>query len=266
MKFLFLYLLLFTTKLWGQALSHRYQHDYFLKRSPCGGKQESELSAIRFSFEHRNLRASRPIILNVSEQSSGFTQTLIFNTQNWFYPSFNGHHEFQPLTCSRETCRAEFFVFLSESVLAKTDWFYRLVFFDDKAFHEKLAEASLGLRNKFEKNPKAFFKETKVVVEENALVATVELARLRKLISDGYDVLLMWQLKDTADQQQYREVSVHLDGPASLAKLSDGTWRTALPTKPLSYVGFLVYARKDDQAYESKIEVRNSRDSFYNCQ
>lgn len=250
----------------AQSIGHRYQHDYFQKLNGCGTKTESELRAVRFSFEHKNLKLGRTLIANVHEQFSGFAQTLIHNGQNWFYPSFNGHHEFQRLSCGAQSCRAEFFVFLSELALAKPDWLFRLTFFDDGAFHSKVAEASLSLHNPFQQAPDVLFKDTKVTVRPEALVATVDTKKLKRLLKDGHSVLLMWQLKQSREQHQYDEVVKQFAGPAAVDELKAGSWTLPKPTAGLSYIGFLVYVTKNDQAYESKVEVRNQRDSFYLCQ
>lgn len=227
---------------------------------------ESQLFAIRFSVEHQSIKPTKSLIVSVAEQFSGFAQSIVYNTKNWFYPSFGGHHEFQSLSCTQGRCRAEFFVFLSDLALKKSDWFFRLEFYDTGEFHSKLFEANLSLPNRFQRSEDLIFRDTKVSVSSQSLTAAIDPKRLERFLARGYSVHLMWQLKDRKDQQQYREVSMHLDGLADLAKLRSGIWSTQLPTKSLSYVGFLVFVSKDDQAYESKVEVRNSRDSFYNCQ
>lgn len=266
MKWLLIGLLLWPGISEGQDLEHRFQHDYFRKENACGGKLESQLQALWFSFEHPALKARASLIANVTEQASGFTQTLIYNTKNWFYPSFNGHHEFHPVDCDKRTCRAEFFVFLSELALAKPDWVFRLSVFDDGAFHAKIAEATLAVHNRFEKSPDAFLKETRLSVSADALVAELDTPKLRRLLTEGFRLRLIWQVKNTSDQQKFTEISKVLAAPKDVDALTGGRWQVPMKTKSLRYVGFLVYASKADAAFESKIEVRNERDSFYRCQ
>ncbi|MFP5459618.1 MAG: hypothetical protein ACLGG7_12850 [Bacteriovoracia bacterium] len=266
MKWLYTGFFLLSSTLWGQEIGHRFQHDYFQKLSSCGKKTESQLHALRLSLEHKGIKPSRPMVVNVFEQFSGFNQTLFFNSKNWFYPSFNGHHEFQGINCSSGTCRAEFFVFLSDLALSKPDWLYRLAFFDMGDFHAKIAEASLSLHNHFQRSEDMILRDIKVELAPDSLAATVNTKKLQRLMERGYSVLLMWQLKTTMDQQRYDEITKKFESPAELQKLVGGTWRVPRQTSSLSYVGFLVYVTKLDQAYESKVEVRNRRDHFYNCQ
>lgn len=266
MKWFYSSLLFLSVSVCGQEVGHRFQHDYFQKLNSCGKKAESQLYALRFSFEHKNIRSSQPMILNVTEQISGFTQSLVYNTKNWFYPSFNGHHEFQGITCSKGACRTEFFVFLTDLALAKPDWLFRLTFFDAGDFHSKLAEAHLSLHNQFRQSEETILKDLKVSVAADSLAATVNTSKLQRLIEQGYDVLLMWQLKTAKDQQKYEEITKRFETPKDLAQLAGGVWKVPRQTKPLTYVGFLVYATKLDQAHESKVEIRNNRDRFYDCQ
>lgn len=261
-------ILLLSTSVWGSnelKASYRLQRDLFIKSNACNQSIPSYLSVLSLEFDVPKQSLKRNWIVGVNEENSRFHQTIVYNGKNWFYPIWSsGHKEYGLPECEGKTCSVHFFVFLNDQMMKIKDWFFQVNIFK-QADYAKIYDSRIYVENEFLKDTsKMFFEDLKLEYKPSKVVAKIDKAKVKELLQANYNVKFILQSRTSKNQQQYTEKTFVMT-PSDPWLKGQELFTINEDLKDLTYLGFLIYVTKGNLAFETKIEVMNKNDSFYNC-
>jgi hypothetical protein len=263
-----LFILVLTSSAWASSelkSTYRLQRDLYIKSNACQQSIPSYLNVLSLEFDVPKQSLNQKWIVGIHEQNSRFNQTIIFNGKTWFYPIWtSGHKEYGLPECEGQSCSVHFFVFLNDQMLKIKDWYFQVNIFNQKDY-SKIYNTHVYVDNKFlEDTSKMFFEDLKLEYKSGKAVAKIDKDKVKSLLSSNYKVKFILQSRTSQNQQQYTEKTVVMTPDHPWLKNQE-LFSINEDLKELTYLGFLIYVTKDNLAFETKIEIMNKNDAFYNC-
>ncbi|MFP5387158.1 MAG: hypothetical protein ACLGHN_13850 [Bacteriovoracia bacterium] len=243
----------------------RLQKDFYLKKNACNKTLSNYLNTISFKLDFPKGTMPKNYIIGVVEKNSKFSQTIFFNGVNWFYPTWQGHTEYRLPDCTRAGCEARFFVFLTELPIRYQSWSFDVSVFDTTKKNERVLQKNYPVENVFMQSGYEHFETLDLKHIKNNLKAKVDKEKVKKLLAENYQVQFIFQWRENKDQQQYSEEAHLLKPDHKWLTNENQEFKMTKKLKNPTYLGFMVYVTKNNRAYESKVEVLNQNDSFYDC-
>lgn len=265
-----LFLIIWSPLLANSAnLNVRFQKDLFIQRNKCGEKRKSLNSAIFLSFDEKKEILRKKILFYLAESNIGFEQVAIFNQKNFFYPGQfgpEGHREYELPYCPNKspTCQVGFFVFDRKNKLQGKNVNFDLKLFDIDSDHKLLNSLSSNIAATVpdsSNNESYLFEDTQLELIDKTYYAWANKDKVRSLLKDNYEVELFFHWRKNVIQQQYSEQKVDL-----MKWLESKDEKIKFINQPqLTYLSFLVFVKKNERSYETKIEILNQKEIFYSC-
>lgn len=275
-------ILLFPILVFGQSLplddkpELRFQRDLYIQKNKCDQKIISRLNAIHFRFRLDKKITAKPIIIQVNEASMQMKQTLFYTGEYFFYPGLfgqDGHKEYElPVCNSKDKCDFQFFVFddanAAQKIVQKKSLDFDLSIFDLRIPNKKLFGTTISSTNHFGDDTKnKIFEDLNLKFNDDysEIFATIDKEKLLKLLRLKYRIEMIFSYRKNLNQHQYSEESVNLklDNPWFAHSKNNWYLKEKL-TKP-TYLSFMVLVSDGPESYESKIEVHNAKNPFYQC-
>lgn len=276
MKFLFVFLLIVNipfSEAATQIAQLLFQRDLYMQENECGNKTVSKIQALSFDFDIAQTDVAQNLNIIFKEKKSGFKQNIFYNQKTFYYPGVfgaNGHHEYGLPDCEASTkeCSMNFFVFLDEQVVKNKNW---LVDMDIQQASGK--KKTLFQLSNYKMDNKASLQDEHYLFNDLSLThdkksrtvkAVIDKAKIKKLVEEGYKIHFIFSWRTSKTQVQYSE-SAEVIAKGNKWLSAPGAEYTYVVPEKVTYLSFMVHAKKGFNSFESKLEIENANNSFYAC-
>lgn len=253
-----------------------FQNDLFIRKNSCGEKEIGYPKAIRIETHLPKSIIKNNLKITVKEANSNFSQTIIYNGSSFFYPGVfgeKGHSEYGMPLCEAHLagCSFFFFVFDFEKLSSRRIWKLdiRIEELDSKKI--VIEKSKILVKNEFSKKKEAYLINEIDFIDatpsKNA-VALVSPQKIKKILKEGYNVDFIFSWRSTEEQIGYSEKFHNIKLDSEWIKQNNPKFPfNEDPTKPKTYLSFMIYLTKKNVAFETKIVILDNKysDFFSKC-
>jgi len=252
-------------------IKYTFQSDLYIVKNNCGDIYMSYPQALRIEILLPSDYFKKKLKINFTESNSKFTQNIIYNKKTFFYPGvfgINGHHEYDIPHCEdkQNECEFGFFVFISGPMKNLEKWNANLNIINEENEKQQITISNQILNNAFaQKNNDYLFTnlDFKKTDYTDLNIAYIDPAKVKTLVNKNFDVEFVFSWRNSIEQIEYSEEFHNISSESAWLSKNSFEFPMTKKIKSPTYLSFMIHARKDPIAYESKIVIIDKKQDFF---
>lgn len=250
-----------------------FQKDIYIQENDCGQRRVNQIQTLYADIDLKRENITKDLVINFTEHNSAFRQKIIYNQSTFRYEdlfSSSPHYEYELPECEplKSHCSFGFSVFLNQNVLQKKDWLIDLTItepFGKNTIHNSNRLPMENLSTQDDAN--YLFKDLHMSHDQEykKTWVTIDKNKIKRLIDKGFKIEFIFSWRSSKKQIGYTE-------HAKMIKTEDLWLRNKTPyyeltnvPKNITYLSFMIHAQNKSNAFESKIEILDKNNPFYEC-